>query len=263
MKELQTKSEISYFSEGTGIPIIFIHGLSLDKNSTAKFFESFIRPDFQRIYLDLPGMGNSQSIFPATSNNVLKRLIDFIKEVIGSRQFILYGHSYGAYLSLAVADQLPNQVLGMFLTCPVITSDKVKRITAQPWNLVEETVNVTKNKAYWDDFMNMNVIINQQTWETYQELIIPGLNSANQKFIKELSQNYTLKNETDLKQLNYDFPIKILAGYHDQVVGFKEQLNFVKNNNDILILKNAGHNLMIDQPQITNTQFNNFVDLIQ
>nr|WP_238597854.1 hypothetical protein [Oenococcus oeni] len=39
MKEYLTRSNISYFSIGSGTPIIFLHGLSLDKQSTCLFFE--------------------------------------------------------------------------------------------------------------------------------------------------------------------------------------------------------------------------------
>lgn len=261
MKEIFNNLGISYFSEGSGIPIVFIHGLSLDKTSTSKFFEPFPNKNFQRIYIDLPGMENSPAISPETSDDVLQKLIQFIKQLLGSRKFILYGHSYGAYLSIAIAKQLQTQVLGVFLTCPVITAEKSKRLIAKHRNIVEEPVNPYNNKEYWDDFMKMNVIINQQTWKKYQELIIPGLKKADYKFIDNLSQHYVLTNEKDLKNKTVQCKIKILVGTYDQIVGFKKQSDFV-NHLDIMILKNAGHNLMIDQETIVKTQFESFLDNI-
>lgn len=41
MKEYLTRSNISYFSIGSGTPIIFLHGLSLDKQSTCLFLNHY------------------------------------------------------------------------------------------------------------------------------------------------------------------------------------------------------------------------------
>lgn len=81
-------------------------------------------------YYEYPGMGNSDPISPSTSDNVLETLIEAIEEIIGARRFILYGHSYGGYLAQAIAFHLKDQTLGVFLTCPVITADHSKRLTA-------------------------------------------------------------------------------------------------------------------------------------
>ncbi|OIL37179.1 alpha/beta hydrolase [Oenococcus oeni] len=263
MKEYLTRSNISYFSIGSGTPIIFLHGLSLDKQSTCLFFEPLSNAgQYQRIYLDLPGMGNSDPISPSTSDNVLETLIEAIEEIIGARRFILYGHSYGGYLAQAIAFHLKDQTLGVFLTCPVITADHSKRLTGKHINIFEEDINPVENKEYFADFLSMNVIINNQAWHDYQNLIIPGLQKEDKTFIDRLQNNYSFTFEEKLKNINYQFPFKIMVGRNDQVVGYQEQLKLINHNEngEIVLLNRTGHNLMIDQREAVGFHFDLFLD---
>ncbi|MDN6968738.1 alpha/beta hydrolase [Oenococcus sp. UCMA 17063] len=263
MKEYLTSSNISYFSVGSGTPIVFLHGLSLDKRSTYLFFEPLLNAGkYQRIYLDLPGMGNSDPISPSTSDNVLETLIEAIEEIIGARKFILYGHSYGGYLAQAIASHLAGQTLGVFLTCPVITADRSKRLIGKHINILEEDISPVENKKYFADFLSMNVIINNQAWQSYQDLIISGLQSEDESFVNRLRNNYSFTFEEKLQNIKYQFPIKIMVGKNDQVVGYQEQLKLISHNEngEIVLLNRAGHNLMIDQHEAVSFHFDLFLD---
>lgn len=263
MKEYLTASKISYFSIGTGTPIIFLHGLELDKSSTSLFFEPFLNiGGYQRIYFDLPGMGNSNPIYPATSDHVLELILHTIEKLIGNRPFIIYGHSFGGYLAQAVTKKLPKQVLGMFLTCPVVTADSSNRIIGKHINIFQEKIIPTENKDYFDDFLKINVIINQQCWQDYKKLIIPGLKKANTSFIKQLQgKSYQLSFESSLKTTIYPCPLKIMIGKNDQDVGYQEQLQLIQNNDndEVVLLNQTGHNLMIDHPEIVKCHFKLFL----
>ncbi len=52
--------------------------------------------------------------------------------------------------------------------------------------------NVVRNKEYFTDFLNMNIVISQRTWNSYQELIISGLQTEDQLFVKNLNSHYEL-----------------------------------------------------------------------
>lgn len=142
---------------------------------------------YQRIYFDLPGMGNSNPIYPATSDHVLELILHTIKKLIGNRPFIIYGHSFGGYLAQAVTKKLPKQVLGMFLTCPVVTADSSNRIIGKHINIFQEKIIPAENKDYFDDFLKINVIINQQCWQDYKKLIIPGLKKSKYLFYQTIT----------------------------------------------------------------------------
>ena len=103
-KKMKTSNLIDYTVVGAVTPIVFLNGMALDKRSTSLFFEPFMRSsNWQRVYLDLPGMGQSAPTTAASSEAVLRALIEAIHEIIGDQPFAVYGHSYGGYLAQARA----------------------------------------------------------------------------------------------------------------------------------------------------------------
>ncbi|VDK14073.1 hypothetical protein OAL24_00871 [Oenococcus sicerae] len=209
-------------------------------------------------------MSQSASTSSNTSDDVLEIIIQAIQEIIGNKQFILYGHSYGGYLALGIASRLKSKILGAFLTCPVVTAIDSDRQRGEHINIFKEEVLPSKNKEYFTDFLNMNVVISQRTWKSYQELIIPGLQTENQLFVKNLKSHYALTFEESIKKTNYPFPITIMVGRNDQVVGYEEQLQFIAHNSNgaIVLLNQTGHNLIIDQREVVIFHLSMFLNAL-
>lgn len=266
---METKifENIEYQVIGNGMPIIFLHGLFLDKRSTKNFFEKDNSlAEFQRIYVDLPGMGNSLPTPEATTNAIFKNLLSFIDDVVGTQEFIIYGHSYGGYLAQAIAYHYQNQVNGLFLTCPVTIADKELRLVERHKNEFIGEVHPSENETFYDDFESMNVLISQSRWVAYQDLILPGLNKADANFLKRLQENsYTISFEEKLQNLGPNTKIQLVLGRHDHVVGYKQQLNkFISNEkSNVTLLASAGHNVMIDQPKYVYGLFDNFLNTFE
>ncbi|QEA59780.1 alpha/beta hydrolase [Leuconostoc koreense] len=245
---------LTYEVIGEGIPIVFLHGLYLDRESTMSFFEPQVNFDgFKRIYIDLPGMGYSIATSSASADSIFDSLQNFIMNIIGQKKFILFGHSYGAYMTQALAYHFQDQVLSLFMTCPVIYADKNRRILGKHINISEEKIGTDKNSQYFDDFKKMNVVLNQRSWHDYQNLIIPGLQKANKNFLSQLQDNsYSLSFENELHHLSSKTAVCILVGRHDQVVGYEQQLKLIElsESTEGALVNKAGHNLMIDQPDL-------------
>ncbi|MDC7952654.1 alpha/beta fold hydrolase [Liquorilactobacillus mali] len=257
MQQLVDDILIHYEIIGTGEPIVFIHGLCLDLNSMKFQYEpAFIGKKYQRIYIDLPGMGESQSFFaPQPSSDYLMELIIKFLDSIKINTFYLCGHSYGGYLSLGIAYNHSNRVKGLFLTCPVVTANSNKRIVEAHSNIRINDFKIPSSK-YTEDFIGMNVVIDKISWQKYTEEIIPGLENCDFNFIERLQSDnfdhYQFQNEMELKNWSTDIPVFLLLGKHDHIVGFKEQAKLVKKFEkcNLLILENAGHNLPVDQSEI-------------
>lgn len=150
----------------------------------------------------------------------------------------------------------------MFLTCPVITVNHTKRKVGKHINIVQERITPAANQEYWDDFLDMNVVINQASWQAYQRLIIPGLQNADLSFIAQLeATNYQLSCDSKLREIQLSFPLEMLVGKNDHVVGYQEQSELVSHTPlaRVLLLNQAGHNLMIDQPAAVRVQFKQFL----
>ncbi|WP_057896379.1 alpha/beta fold hydrolase [Liquorilactobacillus oeni] len=249
---------IHYEIIGKGQSIIFLHGLCLDLNSMKLNYEPLLlQSRYQRIYIDLPGMGESDSFSkPQPSGDYLLELIVKFIDKLNIGNFYLCGHSYGGYLALGIAYKYPKRVKGLFLSCPVVTANPDNRITENHVVIKNKNTSFNEKINYNSNFLKMNVIINDSALKKYLDETVTGLKKCNFNFVKRLRDNnfsyYQLNEEPRIKKMPSRIPIFLLLGKHDHFVGYKEQvklaMNFKKCN--LLVLENAGHNLQIDQPEL-------------
>ncbi len=204
-------------------------------------------------------MGKSKETNPSSAS-IIQRIITFIKNKIGNNKFIIYGHSYGGYIAKFISIKLKQQVLKLFLTCPVVKANKKDRLTEKHYNVGKITdVNIISDKNY-KDFISMNVIVNDSTWHLYNDLILPGIKHSNSNFLKMLNKNYRYSEENNHNKIS--IPTLLVAGKQDQVVGYRDQYYDITNNyvnGSILILNNAGHNIMIDKEELVKMLFLDFL----
>src|SRR5260370_28423587 len=107
-----------YESYGTGTPIILLHGFYSDHRLMQGCMEPLFaqQSGWRRLYLDLPGMGQTPGKEPIKStDDILDVIVDFIDAVIPEQQFLLAGVSYGGYLSQGLLHRKFEQLAGMAL----------------------------------------------------------------------------------------------------------------------------------------------------
>ncbi|WP_414047099.1 alpha/beta fold hydrolase [Macrococcus equi] len=242
---------LNYRVEGEGIPVYFFHGNGVDLTSHYEMYNDIFQ-QYMRIYLDIPGMGESEADLGLDStNDILEVVLAFIDEMTGDAQFILVGHSYGSYMCLGVMDRLQEQVKSAFITCPVVEGQKHLRTLEKLDRQVDEQFEVVEDKDYYKDYLAMTVRINHHTWELFRKLMVPGIKRANNQFMKNLRRQdnefYQFRCEDNI-HIHDETIVYVLLGQFDNVVGYRDQIKFFepKENIDTIILTNTGHNPMID-----------------
>jgi pimeloyl-ACP methyl ester carboxylesterase len=88
---------VYYESYGSGFPIIFIHGYTVDHRLTKGCFEPLFvhRSGWHRIYFDLPGMGQTPVKEQIKStDDMLDIVVDFIDAVIPGQPFVLFSEPF-------------------------------------------------------------------------------------------------------------------------------------------------------------------------
>lgn len=260
-------STINYSVTGSGINMLMIHGFAVDHKLMLGCMEGIPGiENFRRIYIDLPGMGESKaSDNIKSSNDVLDLIISFIDRVLGGEKFIVVGESYGGYLTRAIYYRLPEQVLGMGMICPVIIADKSKR--KLPEHSVVSSDNTFLNTLEEGDAQNFseyNVVLNEYTYNRYQEEVMLGINKANRRVLSRIEANYSLTEDIDNHSTKVEIPVLLLTGRQDHIVGYSDAYSIIDKYNRVtyLVLDGAGHNLQIEQVDVFNTVmsnwFNNF-----
>lgn len=250
---------------GSGLPIYFLHGHALNSESMKTFYEAHfaLYPQFQRIYLDLPGMGSSP--LAATHKNtdsILAELFTFIQEDAQGQPFLLSGHSYGGYLCLGLAHLLEEQVAGLFLTCPVVKARHNERQVARHQQIRLAPIAADVQNTYFSDYLSMNVQIKPSSWQGYQQAIIPGLEQGIAPFWDELTdEDYALSFESSLTEKLISTTGTILVGAYDQVVGYRDHQTLFANTPEITLqlLEKSGHNLPLDEPERFGQAFTSFL----
>ncbi len=116
MITLPTGASLSVETQGTGRPILVIHGgLGLDHT----YFQPWLDPlaqQFQLVYPDLRGNGRSAAV--AEGDYTHEKMIDdldALRNTLGFKQWIVLGHSYGGFIAQLYAIKYPDTVSQLVL----------------------------------------------------------------------------------------------------------------------------------------------------
>ncbi|MES5266655.1 alpha/beta fold hydrolase [Priestia megaterium] len=262
---------INYESFGEGTPVLFLHGYRLDKDSLQLFFESKMNSPifdtFKRIYIDLPGMGDSTVSRAITnSSHVLECLNKFVQHFIGNKKFLVVGQSYGGYLAQGLLKIRSEQIEGVFLMCPVVKANFTERTLPTQSNHIISGFEQLPKGQHFEDFLNNNIKINPENWYRFNNEIIKGLQKGNHSFLNDLGdKGYKFNFEQELFELVFEQPTYVVAGKQDKVVGFSDMLFFLHQytNCHLHVLNNAGHNIQIDQSSMVIQLFYHFLEEVK
>jgi pimeloyl-ACP methyl ester carboxylesterase len=245
-----------YESYGTGIPIILLHGFSSDHRLMTGCMEPLFaqQPGWQRLYLDLPGMGQTPGKESLKStDDMLDVVVDFIDAVIPGQQFLLVGESYGGYLSQGVVHHKFEQVAGMALICSGTIMERSQRDLPPRAVIVENSVLLAElDPADAEAFASMAVVQDHYHWERFRDEILSGSKVADEAFLQKISQRYSCSFDVGKLPQPFARPVVLLTGRQDHIAGYRDVWRILENypRGTFAVLDRAGHNLHIEQPQL-------------
>lgn len=247
---------LSVFMIGDGTPIVLLHGLGCDHRLMAGCMEPVFqgRRGYRRIYVDLPGMGRSDALAKANSDEMLEALVALINR-LGLVHFLLAGESYGGYLARGILSRMPERVAGLLFICPVaIAAHAARTVPAQGAQSFDRRFLAQLSPEEREHFCEYAVVANASTYKRYQGEIVPGAQEADRGFIRQLERAYPFSFDVDAKirELQYERPVLLLTGRQDTYVGYRDQWNLLEDypRATFSVLDMAGHNLQIERPEV-------------
>ena len=105
-------SVLHFTDEGSGFPLVFIHGYC----ESHSIWSAFVRPftsDFRVICPDLPGFGKSPLLQPGFSIADVAREVWSLLDSCSVDRCYVTGHSLGGYVTMEMARQQPERLAGL------------------------------------------------------------------------------------------------------------------------------------------------------
>lgn len=261
------QAEIYYEAIGEGIPLLMLHGFSLDHRMMSGCMEPIFtdRLGWKRIYLDLPGMGQSkehQDI--SSSDEMLDAVLAFIDAIMPNQAFVIAGESYGGYIARGIIEKRKELVLGSAFICSLIIPDPEKRNVDKHHVLrMDKDFLHCLTKEELEVFSNNQVILDEYNWKRFHKEIVSGAELADQQLLQKVRMNYGFSFEID--QSDFLNPALFLLGRQDASVGYKDALELISHypKGTFAVLDMAGHNLQIEQKEVFDALMQEWLDRVE
>lgn len=245
--------EVHFKDEGTGFPIVLIHGTSASLHTWDAWTKKLIE-NYRVIRMDLPAFGltgaNKNNTYDLESYN---QFLESFMEKVGVSDFALAGNSLGGSIAWHYASNHQKQVKQLVLVDPggfpsnkgkpfvfklaeiPIVNQLLKHIT--PKSFIRNNL----EQVYYDDSK-----ITSELVERYHQMILRE--GSRDAFIER--SKIAFKDETALLE-KINTPTLILWGENDIWIPVENGLKFDAklSNSRLVIMKETGHIPMEERPE--------------
>lgn len=233
-----------YTDEGSGTPLVFIHGYCESLTIWSDFIKPFV-DKYRVICVDLPGFGKSPLPKDEFSIAGIATIVWSFLDAMKIERCFVIGHSLGGYVSLELANQQPDRFLGFCLF----------HSTAYP---DDETKKMNRTKV-------MEFVAKNGT-PAFVQTLIPSLfeNPQHQmvdKILREaneinpatiISYARAMRDRNDLTHVYSTFPQPVLfiGGLKDGVISPESITRQAKlaSNKKVVMLDAVAHMGMMESP---------------
>lgn len=267
---------LNYKVRGEGRPLLLLHGFPTDHRAMIGMIEPIFaqRNGWKRIYLDLPGMGQSEGAdWILSSEDMIEVIIDFTDQVIQSEHFAIAGQSYGGYLAQGMVYKRPELVDGLLLIVPSTKPnvDKAEYGVPDPVILYDEPDSLAdvlpELLEQIGDMLNLLVIRTPEIVQRTLNEIIAGVMIGDQEFLRRFRTSDAYRFPFDIHELPQIFerPMLALYGRQDSVVGFPDVKKMLMSypRGSIVVLDRSGHNLPMEQETLYHALVNEWLDRVE
>jgi pimeloyl-ACP methyl ester carboxylesterase len=262
-------SQVHYLEQGTGTPVLALHGVDVDHREMAASLEPVFadRTGYRRLYPDLPGMGRTPAPEGVNStDDVLEVLLGLVDRVIGEQAFLVVGHSYGGYLARAIANRRPGQVAGLAVICS-LGGGQAREDEGRPEHVVLHAsggLDGILDPAMDAEFRNYLVVQTPATLRRFQESVMPGMALADRAALERIFQHWELRSAPEQAPA-YPNPTLILAGRQDATVGYAGSWSLLGHypRATFAVLDRAGHGLPHEQVGLFTALMGEWLDRVR
>ena len=254
---------LHYDRLGDGIPFLALHGMPLDRSAAIYEYEQVLskRSGWQRIYVDLPGHGESPPApWPPSDDRVLDVLVDFIDATVGDSHLVVAGTSYGGMIARGLAERLSDRIDGLCLVVPPMAPRNERVVPERIVLADEDQITAAANddqlvgqmavawpeaaRRYWD--VLSTTVADEEYLDTYVDY---------GKIIQALAQ----------QPAPFPAPTLLITGRQDNISGYREAWDVLElyPRATFAVLDRAGHPLRGEQEPLFNALLDEWLDRVE
>jgi len=241
---------------GDGQPILIIHGVTQDHRYMMDALEPLfeVTPGWQRIYIDLPGHGQSPAQADIWSqDDLLNAVLGFVDAQMPVGQFSIVGLSRGSYIARGIAHERAGRIAGLALILPGGNpfSDPARLPEHQVLRPNPKLRRTLADTEVWG-FDNVSVIQSQDSVERRRRTMLPAreLFDAEQEARVFAAFDFSF-HESEIQQI-VEAPSVIIAGRQDAISGYLDGIDIAARypRATLAVLDSAGHALVWERPAL-------------
>ena len=256
-KEIQFQNKrIHYWIEGSGKPLMLVHGFAEDHLVWA-YQEEYLKKNYQLILPDLPGSGKSALLNEVSMESMAEVLLTILdKESI--RECTMIGHSMGGYVTLAFAEKYADRLNAFCLFHSTAYPDneekkqtRLKAIEFMRKNGVEEFLKTSSPNLFAKEDvqgqkMESKKGMIQKVIDDYKYLPVESLIAYYRAMIARPDRTLILKSFTK--------PLLFLLGKFDTTVPYDQGLeqSRLAKKAEVHTLAHSGHMGMWEEREKSN-----------
>lgn len=253
-------SRIFYNVEGTGQPVILLHGFAEDRSIWNNQLMA-LKGKYCVIVPDLPGSGKSELIaLEIASIDQYADCIKALTEAENAERVVLLGHSMGGYITLAFVKKYPGllKAFGLVHSTAFADSDEKKASRKKGIEMMNEYGIASFLKNTIPNLFSKQ--FKQEHPEEVNKLIEQG-----QSFSKDalVQYYYAMMGRPGTTQVleQAEVPVLFIVGTEDVAAPMQDLLEQVHlpRLSHIHILENAGHMSMLEKSELLNAYLLDFL----
>ena len=259
-----------YMTAGHGTPLILLHGYA-ETSLMWKPIIPLLAERFTVIAPDLPGIGDSSIPTHGLDMKSAATSIHDLAKSLGVQKAEVVGHDIGLMVAYAYAAQFPTEVTKLVLMDAFLPGvEGWEPIYNNPgiWHFrfngpTPEALVQGRERTYFDYFWNdfaadKNHSIPEDARKAYVVAYSrPGRMHAGWEYFVSFQQ--AAKDFTQLSQTKLTMPVLTIGGEKSLGAPLGEQAKLVATNVTVVVIKNAGHWVLEEQPKETTDALQKFL----
>ncbi|WP_428654623.1 alpha/beta fold hydrolase [Runella sp.] len=184
-------------------------------------------------------------------------------EDVGVKKCVLIGHSMGGYLTLAFAEKYPELLQGFGLFHSTAYADdeakaeqRKKTLKFMETNGAAAFIKQSGPTMYSEDFAKENPAIIKSHIEKYSQLPTEAVIAGFKAIMNRPDRTAVLRAA--------NVPVLFIFGKEDKLISFEKNIGLseVPSNSHTLILKEAGHMGMVEDPKAAANAIKEFMETL-